>query len=136
MHSVVQNGFSTLNLASGYWKVLIHLGDIEKTAFTTPFGLYHFKVMPFGLANAPTTIERMVELVFYGLHWEICPTYVYDVIVFERTFKEHMVRLHQILTRIKEANLKLLPGNGKLKWPESRSPKDQDNHRMAHTTQC
>ena len=106
--------FSTWDLASGYWQVPMDSKDIDKTAFTTPFGLYHFTVMPFGLANAPATFERMMEQVLSGLHWEISLINIDDIIVFSRTFEEHLVRLHQVLSRIKEANLKLSPSKCKL----------------------
>ena len=106
--------FSTLDLLSGYWQVKMDPKDIEKTAFATPFGLYQFKVMPCGLANAPATFERLMERVLTGLHWEICLIYIDDIIVFSKTFDEHVDRLTQVLQRLRAANLKLASHKCKL----------------------
>uniref|UniRef100_A0AAV2JGA7 ribonuclease H n=1 Tax=Knipowitschia caucasica TaxID=637954 RepID=A0AAV2JGA7_KNICA len=67
-----------MDLQHGYWQVELEEHDREKTAFTTGSGLYHFKVMPMGLTNAPATCQRLMEMVLRGLPWKMCLVYLDD----------------------------------------------------------
>ena len=101
--------FSTLDLISGYWQVHIEESDRPKTAFCTTEGLFQFRVMPFGLCNAPATFQRLMDLVLSGLQWEHCLVYLDDVIILGRTFKEHIQNIQLVLQRLREAGLKVKP---------------------------
>ena len=101
--------FSTLDLLSGYWQVEVAEGDRDKTAFATQSGLFEFKVMPFGLCNAPATFQRLMDLVLAGVQWSHCLVYMDDIIVVGRSFKDHLQNLSVVLQRLKEANLRLKP---------------------------
>lgn len=65
--------------------------------------------MSFGLCNAPATFVRLMERVLNGLNWKICLVYLDDIIVFSKTFKEHLENFNQVLDCLKRANLKLSP---------------------------
>ncbi|KRY47148.1 Retrovirus-related Pol polyprotein from transposon 17.6 [Trichinella britovi] len=101
--------FSTLDLASGYWQVEVAEEDREKTAFSTPLGLFQFRVMPFGLCNAPATFQRLMEKALRGLTWKTCLVYLDDVIVFGKTEEEHLERLEGVLSRLQSVGLKIKP---------------------------
>jgi len=81
--------FSTLDLASGYWQVQVHLNSQEKTAFVTHLSLYKLSVMPTGLKNAPAVFQRLVQKVLMGLNPDdgenFVSVYLDDVIVYSET---------------------------------------------------
>ena len=101
--------FSTIDLASGYWQVEVAEEDKEKKAFSTPFGLFQFCTMPFGLCNVPSTFQRLMERVLTGLHWSTRLVYIDDIILFSRTVQEHFRNLTEVFQRLKQAGLKLKP---------------------------
>ncbi|GFX17366.1 transposon Tf2-9 polyprotein [Trichonephila clavipes] len=96
-----------MDLRSGYWQIEIDEADREKTAFITPEGLYEFKVMPFGLCNAPATFERMMDNLLRHFKWTMRLCYLDDIIVFSETFEDHLIRLRLVLKCLQEAGLKL-----------------------------
>ena len=101
--------FSTLDLVSGYWQVGLSEKDQEKSAFVTHGGLYQYKVLPFGLCNAPSTFERLMEVVLRGLQFNSCLIYLDDIIVFGPDFETHAARLEAVLTKLAAAGLKVKP---------------------------
>ncbi len=97
------------DLSAGYWQVEVDPEDKQKTAFITRQGLFEFNVMPFGLCNTPATVERLMELVLSGLHWQTCLIYLDDIIIFGKTFAEMIKNLDLVLERFAQAGLKLKP---------------------------
>ena len=99
--------FSCLDLNSGYWQVEVDADDRAKTAFVSRKGLFEFKVMPFGLCNAPATFERLMEAVLAGLNWKICLIYLDDIIVTGKNFEDMIKNLDEVQHKLKGAGLKL-----------------------------
>ena len=101
--------FSTLDLQSGYHQVAIHPDSKDKTAFITHAGLYEYNVLSFGLTGAPPNFQRLMSRILHGLEWKICLIYIDDIIIFSKSFEEHLSRLSLVFQRLREANLKLKP---------------------------
>ena len=101
--------YSTMNLASGYWKIKVKESDKPKTAFVTKSGLWEFLVLPFGLSNAPSTFEHCIETVLNGLQCTTCLIYLDDVIVHAKSTREMTLHLTEVLSRLQSAGLKLKP---------------------------
>ena len=78
--------FSTFDLQSAYNQVRMHPDGQHKTAFTTPFGLYEFTRMLFGLCNAPATFQRLMQTAFHNEFYTILLCYLDDIIIFAEQF--------------------------------------------------
>ncbi|XP_048242476.1 uncharacterized protein K02A2.6-like [Haliotis rufescens] len=102
--------FSCLDLKSGYWQVVVDEEHKARTAFTVgPLGFYECNSMPFGLTNAPATFQRLMERCTCDIHLLQCLIYLDDIIVFSKTFDEHLERLQAIFQRLHKNGLKLKP---------------------------
>lgn len=101
--------YSTLDLASGYWQVEVDPQHREKTAFTTPMGLFEFERMPFGLCNAPATFQRLMQNCLGGLISDKLLVYLDDVIIFSTDFESHIQDLDTVFARLANYGLKLRP---------------------------
>lgn len=102
--------FSVLDMKAGYYQVEIAEEHKERTAFTVgSLGFYEYNRMPFGLTNAPATYQRLMEECLGDLHLNICYIFLDDLIIFSRTFKEHLQRMEKVFQRLRESGLKLTP---------------------------
>ena len=77
--------FSIIDLLSGYWQVPVHIDSRRYTAFITHRGLYEFKVLPFGLRNAPSHFQRIINDILKPLLGVCVLIYIDDLIVYSET---------------------------------------------------
>ena len=100
--------FSKLDLRSGYWQVGVKEADKHKTAFSVgPLGFFECNRMAFGLTNAPATFQRLMERCMGELHLKECLIYLDDIIIFSKSFDEHLLRLENVFRQLEEHGLKL-----------------------------
>ncbi|CAF1442744.1 unnamed protein product [Rotaria sordida] len=101
--------FSKLDLRSGYFQIPINENDKPKTAFITTTGLWEFNVLPMGLTNAPPSFQRtMYNLIVNGRE-QYCLVYLDDIIIFSKTFKDHLNHLDEILNILDQHRFQLNP---------------------------
>ncbi|CAM5135655.1 unnamed protein product [Natator depressus] len=94
------NYITTLDLTKGYWQIPLDPHFREKTAFTTPTGLYQFFQMPFGLHGTPATFQRMTDHLL-SPHITYAATYLDNVVIYSHHWEEHLLRVVVVLWTIR-----------------------------------
>ncbi|OMO50172.1 reverse transcriptase [Corchorus capsularis] len=101
--------FQKPNTLNGYNQIKMAPEDMEKTAFVTAWGVFYYRVMPFGLKNAGATYQRVMVALFHDMMHKEIEVYVDDMIAKARTPKEHKENLRKLFERLREVQLKLNP---------------------------
>ncbi|HIC32789.1 MAG TPA: hypothetical protein EYO76_12820, partial [Flavobacteriaceae bacterium] len=106
--------FSGLDGCGAYHVVSVAKKDRPKTAFSTPWGSYNFKRMPFGLCNSPSTYSRLVQRTLEGIPYDMALPYLDDTCVHSRDVAGHLRALQRVLAAHHKAGLKLQPSKCQL----------------------
>ena len=90
-------------MLKGYWQVPLTRHAREISAFVTPSGLYQYKVMPFGMKNAPATFQRMVNKLVRNIDGS--EGYIDDVVIFSDNWSDHNRQIKRFFQIMREAKL-------------------------------
>jgi hypothetical protein len=89
-------------LTSGYHQIRIAESDVEKTAFSSPLGLFQFRVLPFGLCNASSAFQATMNKALHGLIGKFVQVYMDDVLIYSKTKEEHVHHVRQVLEWLRQ----------------------------------
>lgn len=98
------NYITTLDLRKGYWQVAMSPADQHKTAIVTKEGLFEFTVLPFGLRNAPSSFQRLIDKMLMGLR-DFSLAYLDDIAIFSPNWRDHIRHIATVFQRIKDSGL-------------------------------
>nr|ABD28293.1 RNA-directed DNA polymerase (Reverse transcriptase); Zinc finger, CCHC-type; Peptidase aspartic, active site; Retrotransposon gag protein [Medicago truncatula] len=97
--------FSKIDLRSGYHQIKVKDEDMQKTAFRTCYGHYEYKVMPFGVTNAPGVFMEYMNRIFHAFLDRFVVVFIDDILIYSKTEEEHAEHLKIVLQVLKEKKL-------------------------------
>lgn len=110
--------FSVLDLKSGFYQIPLSPDTKEKTTFVSHSGQYNFLRLPMGMTNAPISFQILMTKVLKGQNFKNLLCYVDDVIIFSKSFEEHLKHLKEVFYRLDNADLRLHPEKCKFAMPK------------------
>lgn len=81
--------------------------ESHKTTFITHCGAFRWICMPFGLQNAPVTLQRSLELILYAVQFKTCLGYLDDVLIFSQKLEDHIKHVNEVITLSETAGVSL-----------------------------
>ena len=105
--------FSKLDLRSGYNQIRNQDSDVSKTAINTPFGHFQFRVMGFGLTNAPATFQSLMNSILQPHLRKFVVVFLDDILVFSKTWEDHQHHLQTVLETLRKSELYCKQSKGK-----------------------
>lgn len=98
-----------IDLKAAFNLLRVKEGDEWNMAFRTPWGLFEYLVMPFGLANDPACFQRFIQWVLREYLDTFCFVYLYDILIFSKTEEDHLNHIENILSALSENKLTASP---------------------------
>ena len=93
--------FTKMDLRSGFHQILVFPEHRERASFQTWWGSFQYRVMPFGLCNAPETFQRTMNSLLQELHG-FCEVYIDDIVVHSETLEDHARHLALVLAKLQK----------------------------------
>ncbi|MES9884855.1 MAG: reverse transcriptase domain-containing protein [Sedimenticola sp.] len=98
---------SSLDCFQGYHQVALGEDSKDFTSFVTEFGQYRYNYLPFGLKNAPSAYQRCMSQLFQKFNFKFLLVYIDDILIYSKSFDEHIQHLELVFATIQKANVKL-----------------------------